>query len=50
MQITDEQINHLYESEMQRIMEIADDSVFGEHLWNYYQFVSWARWLKNKLK
>ena len=48
MQITDEQINHLYESEMQRIMEIADDSVFGEHLWNYYQFVSWARWFPDR--
>ncbi|WP_395546724.1 MULTISPECIES: hypothetical protein [unclassified Lacrimispora] len=42
--MTNEQINLLYEQEKKRILEIADDSLFGENLWNYYQFVSWARW------
>lgn len=42
--ITDENINQLYEIEKQRILDIADDSTFGENLWNYYQFASWARW------
>lgn len=42
--ITDESINQLYEIEKQRILDIADDSTFGENLWNYYQFASWARW------
>lgn len=42
--ITDEQISLLYEQDKQRVLNVADDSVFGENLWNYYQFVSWARW------
>lgn len=42
--MTNEQIDLLYEKEKKRILEIADDSVFGENLWNYYQFVSWAKW------
>lgn len=42
--MTNEQINLLNEQERNRILEIADDSLFGENLWNYYQFVSWARW------
>ena len=42
--ITDEQISLLYEQDKQRVLNIADDSVFGENLLNYYQFVSWARW------
>lgn len=43
-QMTNEKINILSEHERKRVLEIADDSVFGENLWNYYQFVSWARW------
>lgn len=35
--ITDESIK-------QRILSIQDDSVFGENLYNYYEFISWARW------
>lgn len=44
MRKTDQEILELYELEKARISEIADDSVFGENLWNYYEFVSWARW------
>lgn len=43
--MTNEKISILSEQEKKRVLEIADDSVFGENLWNYYQFVSWARWL-----
>lgn len=32
------------ESIKQRILEIQDDSVFGRNLYNYYEFISWARW------
>lgn len=32
------------ESIKQRILEIQDDSVFGKNLYNYYEFISWARW------
>lgn len=35
--ITDESIK-------QRILAIQDDSVFGKNLYNYYEFISWARW------
>lgn len=42
--MTNEKINILSEHEKKRVLEIADDSVFGENLWNYYQFVSWGRW------
>ena len=38
------QIQELFEIDKNRVLEIADDSVFGENLWSYYQFVSWARW------
>lgn len=44
IQMTDKQINALFEQDKNRVLEIADDSVFGENLWNYYQFVSFARW------
>lgn len=44
MKITDEQIQNLYEQEKQRVLEISDETVFGKNLWNYYQFVSWAKW------
>ena len=32
------------ESIKQRILAIQDDSVFGKNLYNYYEFISWARW------
>lgn len=32
------------ESIKQRILVIQDDSVFGKNLYNYYEFISWARW------
>lgn len=32
------------ESIKQRITAIQDDSVFGKNLYNYYEFISWARW------
>lgn len=35
--ITDESIK-------QRILTIQDDSIFGKNLYNYYEFISWARW------
>ena len=44
MKITDEEIELLYEQEKQRVLEVADGTVFGKNLWNYYQFVSWAKW------
>lgn len=44
MKKTDQEILELYELEKARIADITDDSVFGENLWNYYEFVSWARW------
>lgn len=32
------------ESIKERILTIQDDSVFGKNLYNYYEFISWARW------
>lgn len=32
------------ESIKKRILDIQDDSVFGKNLYNYYEFISWARW------
>ena len=32
------------ESIKERITAIQDDSVFGKNLYNYYEFISWARW------
>ncbi len=32
------------ESIKERILAIQDDSVFGKNLYNYYEFISWARW------
>ena len=40
----DEKILEITNEEEQRIRCLENDSVFGKHLWNYYQFVSWARW------
>ena len=48
MKITDEEIQYLYEQEKQRVLEVADESVFGKNLWNYYQFVSWAKWYPDR--
>ena len=45
MRVTDEEIICLTELEYDRIKGLENDSEFGEHLWNYYQFISWARWL-----
>lgn len=42
--VSDERILELTEIEKSRIQSLENDSVFGENLWNYYQFVSWARW------
>ena len=42
--VSDERILELTEAEKERIQSLEDDSVFGKNLWNYYQFVSWARW------
>lgn len=41
---SNEQIIELTEFEKNRIKSLENDSVFGENLWNYYQFISWARW------
>lgn len=37
---------HLMTDELikERILAIQDDSVFGKNLYNYYEFISWARW------
>lgn len=42
--ITDEQIDSIYEFEKNRVKNLSDESEFGQYLWNYYQFVSWAKW------
>lgn len=41
--IDDKEIKRLTDLEKERVNAVADDSVFGKHLWNYYQFVSWGR-------
>lgn len=46
--MTNQEIEILYEQEKQRIMELSDESVFGKNLWNYYQFVSWAKWYPDR--
>ena len=48
MKITDEQIQNLYEQEKQRVLVISNETVFGKNLWNYYQFVSWAKWYPDR--
>ena len=42
--MNDEKILEITKTEEQRVRSLENDSVFGKHLWNYYQFVSWARW------
>ncbi len=44
MIVTDNEIERLTDIERERIISLQDESEFGEHLWNYYQFISWARW------
>lgn len=44
VQMTNEQIQEIFENEKLRITDIATSTPFGDNLWNYYQFVSWARW------
>lgn len=44
MKMTFDQINAVYENEHKRILTLSDDSIFGQNLWNYYQFISFARW------
>ena len=48
MMMTNQEIEILYEKEKQRVMELADNSVFGKNLWNYYQFASWAKWFPDR--
>ena len=45
---SDEQIYEMFENEKTRITDLATDTLFGNNLWNYYQFVSWARWYPDK--
>ena len=44
MIVTDKEIERLTDIERERIISLQDESEFGSHLWNYYQFISWARW------
>jgi len=46
--VTDEQIQEMYEAEKQRIIALEDESEFGKNLWNYYQFISWAKWFPDR--
>lgn len=42
------EIESIYQFEKDRIESLADDSPFGKYLWNYYQFISWARWFPDR--
>lgn len=42
--VTNEQISSIYQFEKNRICSLSNESEFGQYLWNYYQFVSWAKW------
>lgn len=42
--INDEHIEIITELERIRVQSVSNESVFGKKLWNYYQFISWARW------
>lgn len=42
--MNDSCINQILEKEKSRIQALEDNSTLGKHLWNYYQFISWARW------
>lgn len=41
--ISDERIQELYLEERKRVEAFADESQFGQSIWNVYQFVSWAK-------
>ena len=43
MIVTDKEIERLTDIERERIISLQDESEFGKNLWNYYQFVSWAK-------
>lgn len=46
--MSDKEIEFLYECEKRRIIDLQDDTTFGKNLWNYYQFISWAKWFPDK--
>lgn len=41
---TYDEINFATQCEQDRIIQLEDESTFGKHLWNYYEFISWAKW------
>lgn len=41
---THDEINFPTQCEQDRIIQLEDESTFGKHLWNYYEFISWAKW------
>ena len=41
---TRDEINFATQCEQDRIVQLEDESTFGKHLWNYYEFISWAKW------
>lgn len=41
---THDEINFATQCEQDRIIQLEDESTFGKHLWNYYEFISWAKW------
>ena len=41
---THDEINFATQCEHDRIIQLEDESTFGKHLWNYYEFISWAKW------
>lgn len=42
--ISDERILELTQLDEARVRSLENKSLFGRHLWNYYQFISWSRW------
>lgn len=45
IRMTDREIEELTLIEKQRVESVTSETDFGQNLWNYYQFLSWARWL-----
>lgn len=43
IQMTDREIEELTLTEKQRVESVASETDFGQNLWNYYQFLSFAR-------
>lgn len=41
--MTDREIEELTLIEKQRVESVSSETDFGQNLWNYYQFLSWAR-------